>query len=302
MAFGLQTYQDAARREDLIDIIADVSPDANPLSTMLKTTKASGTYHEWLEDYLARPTTVSASAEGAQATYSDLTQPSRRGNFTQIITQTFRVSGTERAVSVAGMGDPLTYQKAKALRTWKNKLEFALVRGVGASGASGVARQMSGLQAVITTHYTARNSGTSLSEDEFNDMVQEVWSDVGSDEVFDLVLVPYGLRRKISTFTAGATRYVDASDKRLVRPVMVYESDGGVHRIMAHKDVLNSAGTVTFLGIKEDKYRIAYLRKPFTEMLAKDGDRENGQVVGEATLEYLAERTSVKRTGYNQNG
>ena len=106
MAFGLQTYQDAARREDLIDIIADVSPDANPLSTMLKTTTAKGTYHEWLEDYLSRPTTVSASAEGAQATYSDLTQPSRRGNFTQIITQTFRVSGTERAVSVAGVGDP----------------------------------------------------------------------------------------------------------------------------------------------------------------------------------------------------
>jgi len=269
---------------------------------MLTTTTASGTYHEWLEDYISRPSSVSATAEGAAATYSDLTQPSRRGNFTHIITQTFRVSGTERAVSVAGMGDPLDYQKAKALREWKNKLEYALVNGVNASGSSGVARQMAGITSVVTTHYTARNSGTSLSENEFNDMVEEVWDDVGSSDVFDLCIMPFGLRRKVSTFTAGSTRYVDASDKKLVRPVMVYESDGGVHRIMAHKDVDNSAGTVTFLGIKEDKYRIAYLRKPKTEMLAKDGDRENGQVVGEATLEYLAERTSVKRTGYNQNG
>lgn len=271
---------------------------------MLAQTKASQTLHEWTEDYLARPTTVSSAVEGAAATYGDLTQPSRRNNITQIISQTYRVSGTERAVSVAGMGDPMDYQAAKAMRDWKNKLEFALVRSTVASGDSGVARTMAGIQAVITTHYTARNSGTSLSETEFNDMVQEVWNDVGHNDVFDLVLVPMGLRRKISTFTAGSTRYVEATDKKLTRPVMVYESDGGVHRIMAHKDVSSAAATPgpTFLGIKEDKYKIAWLRKPTREILAKDGDRDNGQIVGEATLEYIAERTSVRRTGYAQNG
>ena len=163
---------------------------------------------------------------------------------------------------------------------------------------------MAGIQAAVTTHYTARLSGTSLSETEFNAMVKEVWEDVGQSDVFDLVLVPMGLRQKISTFTAGSTRYIDASDKRLTRPVMVYESDGGVHRIFAHKDVTSSVTTPgpTFLGLKEDKYKIAYLRKPAREMLARDGDRDNGQIVGEATLEYLAERGSVRRTGYNQNG
>ncbi|MBM4401855.1 MAG: DUF5309 family protein [Candidatus Cloacimonetes bacterium] len=245
---------------------------------------------------------MSAAVEGAAATYSDLTQPSRRHNITQIITQTFRVSGTERAADVAGMGDPYDYQSGKALTNWKNNLEYALVRGVVASGSSGVARQMAGIQAVVTSHFTARNSGTSLSETEFNAMVKEVWDDVGHEHVFDLVLVPFGLRQKISTFTAGNTRYVDAIDRRLTRPVMVYESDGGMHRIMAHKDVLNSAGTVHFLGLKEDKWRVAYYRKPFREQLAKDGDRENGQIVGEVTLEYLAERANIKRTGYNQAG
>jgi len=302
MAFGLQTYDDSARREDLIDLIADVSPDSNPLSTMLATVDASQTLHEWLEDYLSRPTSVSAAIEGAAATYSDLSQPSRRNNITQIINKTFRVSGTESVVSVGGMGDPYDYQAAKALKDWKNELEYALVRGSVASGASGVARQMSGLQAVITSHSTARNSGTSLSETEFNAMVKEVWEDVGNEDVFDMVLVPMGLKQKISTFTAGNLRNVDASDRRLTRPVQVYESDGGIHRIFAHKDVQNAAGTVNFLGIKEDKYRIAYLRRPVREELAKDGDRRNGQIVGEATLEFLAERTSVNRTGYALNG
>jgi hypothetical protein len=306
MAFGLQTYDDTVRREDLIDIITDVSPDDNPLSTMLGQTTATQTLHEWPEDYISRPTSVSGAIEGAAATYSDLTQPERRLNITQIISKTFRVSGTERAVDVAGMSDPLNYQADKNLRDWKNNLEYALVNGVLASGSSGVARQMAGLKSVITSHYTNRNSGTSLSETEFNAMVKESWDDVGSDDVFDLVLVPFGLKQKISTFTAGSTRYVDASDKRLTRPVMVYESDGGVHRIMAHKDVPSAATTPgpQFIGIKEDKYKIAYLkgRKPKREMLAKDGDRDNGQIIGEATLEYLAERTSVRRSGYNTAG
>ena len=271
---------------------------------MLATTSASQTLHEWTEDYIARPSSVSSAIEGAEASYADLTQPARRNNITQIISQTYRVSGTERAVSVAGMGDPLDYQAGKALKQWKNNLEFALIRSTVASGDSGVARTMAGIQAVITSHYTNRNSGTSLSESEFNAMVKDVWDDVGHDDVFDMVLVPMGLRQKISTFTAGSTRYVDASDRKLTRPVMVYESDGGVHRIFAHKDVPSGVGTPgpQIVAIKEDKFRIAYLRKPVRELLAKDGDRDNGQIVGEATLEYLAERSSARRSGYNQAG
>jgi hypothetical protein len=302
MAFGLLTYDDAARREDLIDVIGDVSPDDNPLSTMLATTSAKGTYHEWLEDYISRPTSVASSAEGAATTYSDLTQPSRRGNFTHIISQSFRVSGTERAVSVGGMGDPLSYQKAKALKTWKNNMEYALVASTNASGSSGVARSIAGVQAVITNHVTARNSGTSLSEDMFNEAFQDVWTDVGSEYVSDLVLVPGGLKRKISSFTAGSTRYMKADDKKLVRPVMVYESDFGVHRIMAHKDVENSAGTTHMLGLKEDKWRVAYLRQPKAEDRPKDGDYTSGEIIGEFTLEYLAERSNFKQTGFAVNG
>lgn len=304
MAFGLQTYQDSSRREDLLDIISDVSPDDNPLSTMFKTGTASQTLHEWVEDYLGRPTTVSAAIEGSATSYSDLTQPARRNNVTQIISASFRVSGTERAVQVAGMSDPLDYQAAKALRNWKNNLEFALLQGSRASGDSGVARQMAGIQNIVTSHYTNLNSGSSLSETHLNSMILSVAVDVGASDVFDMILTTLALRQKISTFTAGNTKYVDASDKKLIRPVAIYESDFGVHRIFGHKDVTSSAATPGpyVLGLKEDKWRVAYLRKPVREMLAKDGDRENGQIVGEATLEFLAERANAKSTGFNQAG
>lgn len=303
-AGGVATDVDEAMREDLIDIITDVSPDENPLFTMLARTTASQPLHQWLEDYISRKSSAASSVEGAAATYNDLQQPSRRTNWTAIVDETFRVSGTEIATEHAGMGSSYDYQASKALINWKNQAEYNIINGTLASGSSGVARQMSGLDSVITSHYTARNSGTSLSETEFNDMVQEVWNDVGNSDVFDLVLVPMGLKRKISTFTAGNTKFTYAEDKRLTRPVAVYESDGGVHRIMAHKDVVGTAATPgpRFFGIKEDKYRLAFLRNPKREELAKDGDRRNGQIIGEFTLEYLAERTSVRRTGYNING
>jgi hypothetical protein len=299
----LVTYDVATRHEDLLDVIGDVTPDDTPLATMLKTSTASNTLHEWAEDYITPPTSVTFAGEGAGATYAALTPPARRRNITAILTETFRVSGTEREVNAVG-GDPMDYQSAKALKSWKMKQEFSLVNGAIASGASGTARGMDGLINVITTLYTARNSGTSLSETEFQDMHQDSWTQGGSDNSFDLVLVPFGLKRKIDGFTAGATKYVDQSDKKLTQPVAIYETSAGVARIMQHRYVPSAAATPgpRFLGIKEDKFKVAYLRKPFKEMLAKDGDRENGQIVGEYTLEFLAERSSVNRSGYNVNG
>jgi len=235
-----------------------------------------------------------------------LTQPNRRTNITQIISQTFRVSGTERAVAVAGMGDPFLYQQQKALKQWKNRQEFALVRSTTGSGASGSAGTLAGIEAVITSHYTARLSGTSLSETELNNMVLDVANDVSRDEIFDMFLTTLQLKQKISTFTAGSTKYVAAEDKRLTRPVEIYESDFGVHRIFPHKDVSVSAATPgpKVIGLREDKWRIAYLtgRTPKVEILAKDGDRDNGQIVGELTLEFLAERANVMRSGYAYTG
>ena len=306
MAFGLQTYDDKARREDLLDLISDVSPDDNPLTTMLGVKEAKQTTHEWLEDYLSRPTSNSGEVEGSDATFSDLTQPSRRTNVTQTIRETFRVSDLERAVSVAGMSDPFTYQRDKALRNWKNRLEYAIIRSTLSSGASGSAQTMVGIQAVVTSHYTARLSGTSLSETELNAMQLDVASDVGAGDVFDSVFTTLQLRQKISTFTAGNTRYVDASDMKLTRKVMVYEGDFGPMKIFGHKDVSVSSATPGpyVLGLNLDKWKIAYVtgRKPKYTPLAKTGSSEKGMIEGDATLEYLAERANAARSGYAYTG
>ena len=224
MALGVSTYDSQGIHEDLLDLIADVSPDSNPLTTLFGTTTSKGTVHQWTEDYLSRPTTNTGEVEGSDATFADLTQPQRRTNITQIIRAPIRLTDSERQAAVAGMGDPYEYQQAKALRNWKNKLEFAVIRSTLSSGASGVAPTMAGIQAIVTSHYTNLLSGSSLSETHLNSMVLAVALDVGDDSVFDTLVTTLALRQKVSTFTAGNTKYVDASEQKLTRKVMVYES------------------------------------------------------------------------------
>ena len=149
---------------------------------------------------------------------------------------------------------------------------------------------------------TARNSGTSFSETELNDMVADVWSDVDPDKIFDMVLCTFKIKQAIAGFAGNSTRYIDASERRLVKEVQVYDSAGGTHRIFAHKDVRDSAGSTTVYGLREDLWRVAYLDKPMFEELAKTGDSDKGHWVTEFTLESLEERASTKRSGYNQNG
>ena len=68
--------------------------------------------------------------------------------------------------------------------------------------------------------------------------------------------------------------------------------------IIPHKDVRSTAGTLTVYALNESMFRLSFLDEPFWEELAKDGDRDNGQYVTEFTLESLAQRASVKRSGY----
>lgn len=280
-----QTYQDPTRREDLLDKIADVSPDQNYLGTILAKKEASQTLHEWGNYYTSRPTDNSGkTVEGDENSYADLTQPSRKNNICQIIKEVFAISGTQIAVDKISPRDAYAREMTWAMRRWKNKQEFALIRGTKASGASGVAREMHGIRNWIVDEgkYTLRASGTSLSENEFNDMVNDSF-DVTDQSIVDLILTTGRKKRDISKFTANNTKNIPADDKRLVNSISIYESDFGVHEIRAHKDIV----TAEVMGVKKSNLAIAYLRKPNHEVLGLTGDNKKGQIVGEMTNEVF---------------
>jgi hypothetical protein len=298
MAIGLQSYQDGVRKDDVLDLITNVDYKNTPLYSGLGTTTAFNTYHEWPEDTFDAAA-HNAVIEGADATVVDHTTATRKGNITQIFRKVLQVTDTERAIDIYGMKDPYAYQQMKAMVAFARDVENALVAGTTASGSSGVARKLSGAIQQISTNKTARNSGTSLTEVEFNDIFQGIY-DSGTEDVANEVYVNSYLKRAISRLTGGATKQVDASDKRLWNSVSVYEGDFGTVRVYLSRVMPNAAAACALLAIRPEYLKVAYLngRKPKHTPLAKTGSATKGMIEGELTLEVRGEKTCAYRSGY----
>lgn len=277
----------AGYREHILDEIAMVSPADTPVFTRLADVTGTAILHEWVEDTLATAT-ASAILEGATAAASSSVSKARKANYMQIIRKTGSVSGTAQALNAVGGRNELMYDMEKTMKSWKIEAEQQLIWGASASGDStaGTGREMNGLNAAITTNRVTGSAGTvALTETVFNDQLQALW-DSGSEGAQYITFVGGFNKRRISQFATSNTRNIDATDKRLVNSVGVYESDFGTVTIALHRYV----GTKNLVLIDSTKFRKAWLRKPFKENLQKRGDLDEYQIVGELTLEHLNER------------
>lgn len=289
------TYDDSARRESLLDVITNIDPTETQLFTGLGQSRAANTLHEYPVDTLKTPG-ANAQVEGSDASYATArTNPSRKNNICQIVRVDFNVTDTERQVNHAGFQDRYAYEMNKAMTEWKNDAEFALMRAAVASGNDSTARQMNGVKSLITTNATAQ-SGVSLSETALNDYLQNAWTTGGNvDEIY----VGAKLKRRISGFTAGATKYESNDDRRLVNAVDVYESDFGIHKLFKHRFITQSGDTnLDIVGIENDRWYVAFLRDPVHTPLAKTGSATKGMIEGELTLEGRAEKSSFLATAH----
>jgi hypothetical protein len=297
----LHTYRESVRREDILDEIKDISPDANPLTTTLGTEPVSQTLHQWPEYYISRNTSNDKSIEGLDNTYADLQVADMRDNICQIVRKPFVVSETNIVVDKVSPKDAYARELGYAMRRLKNAMEFAVIRGTKASGSSGVAREMSGFinQVAGIGSSSLRPSGTSMTENELNDQFTLSWNSTDSF-VADMILVSGSLKRDISLFTAGNTRNIPADDNRLVRNIDVYSSDFGIHEIRAHKDMPSSNATTGhgMLMLRKELCKIGYLRNPKHVPNSTTGDNKKGHVVAELTAVAHSSRSHVYKGGY----
>ena len=85
-----QTYTAIGQREDLSDLIANISPTDTPFMSTVGKGKATATYHEWQTDSLA-DAALGGAVEGATASSATMSPTSRIGNRTQIFQKTIAV-------------------------------------------------------------------------------------------------------------------------------------------------------------------------------------------------------------------
>src|SRR5688572_30370703 len=110
------TYDHVGRREDLSDIIYDVSPVETPFLSAIPKGKASSTKHEWMTRALAAASGSNAVIEGDDATTDAANTNTRLFNYTQISDKVARVTGTQEAVNNAGMRSTMAREMADKMK------------------------------------------------------------------------------------------------------------------------------------------------------------------------------------------
>ena len=310
MAFGKQYANATDKVDSLLSILRDISPNTdNYFVTNLGTAGvATNTLHEWPVYNTARPTSVTGVIEGAEASYSDLTSPDRSNNYTVILDETIQLSDTAANMQTITGEDPMAFQKDRALKRLKAKMEYVTINGDVVARLSGIASGMDGFDSMISTNVTFRASGTSFTETELNDMMENSYDQVSMEYIADLLVCPMIIKRRVASFTSNLTRNIDASDKKLDNEIRVYDSSvGQTVKIIPHKDVRKTNVSYTLgnalavYAIREELYKYSFLAgsEPKYVPLARVGHSERGMYTTEFTLVSFAQAASVKRTGYN---
>lgn len=299
------TFAAIGNREDLADIIYNISPVDAPFQAAIGKNKATATYHEWQTDVLASATT-NAVVQGDDSTNSfTFTAPAytkRIGNRTQISRKDVLVSGTQDAVSKAGRKKEMVYQLTKKAKELSRDQEFVLTQiGISAVGGSTTAPTTGSLEnwygltaSAVTTNTslgagganatntatTIRTDGTQrpLTETLLKGVIQGTWTNGGD---VDLIMTGPFNKTVISGFTGNNTRTQDTSDKKLIAAIDIYVSDFGTHRVVANR--FSRDRTVHCL--MSDMWAVSYLRPKQTIDLAKTGDNEKAWILSEYALE-----------------
>lgn len=147
------TYDQVGKKEDVSDIISDISPLDTPMFTLMKSEKVQARVFEWQEDAIRASNADNAIVEGADATIGSLTPTTMRSNTTQIMEESFQVSKTADAIATYGRAKETAHQLSKALKAIKKDVEAAFVGRdqAAVTGSSSGARKMASLINQITT-------------------------------------------------------------------------------------------------------------------------------------------------------
>ena len=306
-----QTYQSIGNREDLTDMIYDISPTETPFMSSIGKTKATAVLHEWQTDSLSDATIANAAVEGADASSATLAPTSRVGNRTQISQKTIQIAGTEETIDKAGRKSEKAYQLAKASSELKRDMEkIMLANQAATAGDSTTARTLGSLQAWLNTNYvgtgtagslgtTARVAGTdrAFTEPLLKAAVKSAYTNGGNPTV---LMVSPTQKQVVSTFAGIAEqRYAAPANKQttIVGAADVYLSDFGTLSVVPNRfttadgataDPVTGEGEQAFV-LDPEYAAVAFLRPFQTNELAKTGDSEKTQLVVEYTLEVKNE-------------
>lgn len=292
----MKSYDEVGRKEDVSNIITNISPTKTPFQSMIGSEGIHNIVHSWQEDSLAAASAANAQVEGADAQTAALTPTVLRTGTTQILAKTAKVSGTTEAIDTYGRDRELAYQLGKVGAELKRDFEMSLVgvNQAAVTGSDSVARSFASFLAQLdgTAVYTVDSTGGALNtaittqtaaalrEDIILTVSQKLY-DNGADP--DVLMVKPADSLVVADFQKNnRTRFVDNGQKSITNVVDVYTSPFGTLKVYMNRFLLTSSALV----FEAAMWRKLVLRNWFRKTLSVTGDSTNVQVLGEFGLKH----------------
>lgn len=294
-------YDSVGNREDLSEIIYDISPVETPFLSAMERVSVTSTKHEWQTHALTAASSSNFVVEGDDATTDAGTATARRYNYAGISDKVALVTGTVDVIKKAGRKSEMAFQMANRMKELKRDVEKAALENQAYNaGNDTTARVVAGAQAWIKTNQdkasdatACTGDGSDIHTDGTARALQETYAEAVLASCWDNGGMPtMGIcgkfqKRKIASWSGSSTKMSDGDKKKVTNNVDVYMDPLGneikfVPCRQAPTDV------VYFFDMEHVKF--GTLRDFFTENLAKTGDSVRKQIIVEWTLEMCNEK------------
>jgi len=292
------SYDSVGIKEQLQDIIYNISPEETPFYSKSSKTSARNTLVEWQTDSL-RASAANAHIEGDATAGEARSATTRLGSYTQIFKNAVVVPDTDEGLDKAGRAKEVAYQTLKIAKEQKLDIEKALFdNNARVAGNSTTARELAGVPAWLTTNTDfganegadptgdgtdARTDETStliaFSQARFDGVMQSIWEEGGKP---DTVYLSAFQMNKALDFTGNNNQRsaVQAGDERVIKSMAIYVTPWGTISWMPSRE--NRSRDVFIM--QDNMWEVAVLRPTKNVALAKTGDNTTRQVVTELTL------------------
>lgn len=304
------SYGAIGNREDLTEIIYNISPTDTPGMSAIGKAKAKAVKHEWQIDSLASASTTNAQLEGDVVAGSTSAVTTRLTNYCQISSKDVVVTGTQEVVDKAGRNSEMAYQMAKRAKELKRDMESIIWSNqAGVTGSTTAARKLRGLEAWLRTNTnretTATSGGTkgksstsvngttniavdatttrALTETLLKKVLAQIFASGGDPSI--IMVGPHN-KQTVSTFAGRSNARTVINSKNLIQGAAdLYASDYGELKVIPNRFSRERSAII----FDPEYAAVAYLRPVFTYDLAKTGDSIRKDMRVEYTLEMRNE-------------
>lgn len=290
------TYDEVGLKEDISDVISNLSPTKTPFTTLIGTESVHNTLYQWQEDSLA-DAAANAAIEGADASDATLTATTMRDNVTQIFTKTIKVSATSDAVKAYGRAKETAYQLGKKGAELKRDIEYAMISVTTAKtvGTSSAARYTASVWSMIDSSVKDSNSGTArdLSETLLLSVANKCYTAGAEPGIF---MIKPADAQIVADFASSTGRLRDfGGGMKIVNVVNLYVSPYGEFKVVLNR-FMKTGEALLF---DPDMWKKCVLRPVTRELLAKTGDADKHFMVTELGLKHKNYKASGWITDLN---